>query len=428
MEYQKNILILVVVLLVALAVYLTVQGMPGTNSDNDSQAQLSEVESLLIKGISFGQSVDNYVYSYTRVSDGYFSTYALIKNGNKSKIEVSTPLSYKEVYFLENDTIMCVDYRSGSVCASVHGNAELKNYLDSLKAEFFNDVRINRNLEDMNYLISNNYVILGPVIEQSMVNGHACNRIRYVLDYNNITVSEAARFGVGTSTPKLFMRSMCIDESNEYRYEETLNYSYEGRVHEYSSQLVEFKSAAEEILPPSELEDASVLISKFHAERTQQAKLAECYTTKEGDALNICISNIALDLHDTDLCEYANGRRDRCLVAIVPLTKNELICPMINDLSYKDDCYIELAGAYKNSTYCDNIQNSSKVEFCMNVSVSSTPSNTSPQNVLGTDPTDIVINEIPDNSSGSYVDYIIDRMIGSENDSENMTNTTNEST
>ncbi|MBU0532378.1 hypothetical protein KKB44_02690 [Candidatus Micrarchaeota archaeon] len=358
MEYQQKIVLLVVVLLVALAIYFTITiEMPVTE-----EANTTEVKELLLKGMEFGKGLNEYTYAYTDVSDGYRVGYVIAMRGNDSSVEVTNPLSYKKIYFLSNDTILCIEYPPGDeACSSVQNNDRVKNYITSISVKFFNDTRIEKNINDLNYLISNNYIIL----HSEITNKSKCREITYTLDYSNASVMDAARFGIGATTPKVFEWTMCINNDSGYVYEKSFTYNYSNMEHYYEFELNTFSKYAGLIMPPENLSGGAV--NAFEKEREQQIKLANCYTTKQGNERDKCISDLALTLKRKDMCELADGRRDRCFISLVPITKDETVCPLVTDLAFKDDCYIELAGAYKNTTYCENIQNESKLEFCMEV-------------------------------------------------------------
>jgi len=359
MDYQQKIVIVVVVLLLLLAVYfVATQEVPETEGPEES----SEAMELLIKGLSFGEGHEDYVYSYVEVSDEYKTEYTLTKNGNESLIEVRNPLSIKKAYYLGNDTILCVEYPPGKEsCSSVKHSEALENYMNSLHVKLLDDASIEKNKRDMEYLLAQGYVKLSPEVTE----GEGCSEVTYRLDYSNASLADAARFGVQTNAPRVFDFVMCINNGTGYMHEMTFNWTYEGEGHYKTRTLVSFKSYSSPITAPEELDGNAM--ARLENEREQYVKLVECYTDMEGEDRNRCIATIALDTHRTDLCELAGERRDRCLVSIVPLTKDVGICPAINDPSFRDDCYIELAGAYKNSTYCDEIQNASKMDFCLDV-------------------------------------------------------------
>lgn len=361
MDYQQKIVIVVVVLLLLLAVYfVATQETPEAEEPEDSSGAME----LLLKGLGFGQGHGEYVYSYTEVSDDYKTEYIFTKNGNESLVEVRNPLSSKKAYYLSNDTILCVEYPPGKEsCSSVKYNEMLRNYMNSLQVKLPNDDSIEQGKRDMEYLLAQGYVKLDPEITEKT----GCSEITYRLDYSNASLADAGRFGIQSNSPKVFDFRMCINNDTGYMHEMSFNWTYEGEGHYKTITLVSFSSYSSPITAPEELDGNAM--GRLENEREQYVKLVDCYVSMEGEDRNRCIATIALDTHRTDLCELAGERRDRCLVSIVPLTKDVEICPEINDLSFKDDCYIELAGAYKNSTYCDNVQNASKMEFCLEVAV-----------------------------------------------------------
>jgi hypothetical protein len=382
MEYQEKILLLVVVLLVALAVYLTLVAPVAKPVANVSpNVSTAAAEDLLLKGLSFGMGQANYVYAYNEVSDGYRTSYVLTKNGNDSLLEVQNPLSTKQVYFLSNDTILCMSYRGNQTCASVQNEQSLANYLKSLRVKFLSDDLIQMNKDDISYLAYHGYAILDPSLRNGSIGGHRCTVVSYLLDFGNMSVDEAATFGVSSTTPKTFNWSVCVDNATGYLRGKSFNYTYGGMLHSYEYDLVSYAPASSPITPPQDL--SGDVMTPLLGEMNLQLQMANCYTTKQGDALDECIATFALNNNNKALCEFAGGRRDRCLVAFVPVTRDVSICPAIESQPYKDDCYIELAGAYKNSSWCNDLQNASETGFCMNVSMPVAPTLPPAQNGTG---------------------------------------------
>jgi hypothetical protein len=367
MEYQEKILLLVTVLLIALAVYLTLTAPVAKPATNITNVSTNGVEELLLKGLSFGTGQVNYVYAYNVVSDGYNTSYVLTKNGNDSLIAVQDPLSTKEVYFLSNDTILCMTYEGAENCASVQNQSLLANYLELLHVQFFNDALIRDNKNDLSYLVSNGYIKLNPILTNDSVNGNPCTEITYVLDYTNISVAEAAHFGVSATTPKVFNWSMCVGSSTGYPWEKSFNYTYDAMLQTYTVDMVSYNPLPPVIVVPKNL--SGDVITPLLAEMGQQEQLADCYTTKQGEPLDTCLANFALTNRQPAICQSTGALVDRCLFTIVQLTNDANICPTILSQPYKDDCYIELAGFYKNSSWCADLQNASNMAQCMNVSI-----------------------------------------------------------
>ncbi|MBI5046373.1 hypothetical protein HZC07_01435 [Candidatus Micrarchaeota archaeon] len=367
MEYHEKIVLAVVLLLVGLAVYLAVSNKP---APLPAPLNVSQGRALVMNALSFGYSAQNYTYSFSETSDGYEVNYTLRKVGNQSMAEIKNPLSLKQIYFLDNDTIICINLSGNTTCSSVTGNSDLDNYLRSVRVKFINPLYIDSNKQDFDYLVRNKYVIFNS-IQKSTVSGNSCTAVSYTLDFNNLSVSEGARFGISAVSPKIFDWVFCVSDSG-FPYQRLFNYSYQGANHTYSVRGLSFSASSSPITAPSNLTAgvADVLLR----EKEQQIALAGCYV-QTGDNKDKCIMGAAISFRKKEICEFAGGRRDKCLVALVPSTKDLTICSSISQPSYVDDCYLELGGAYKNSSYCSQILNVSKSAMCMNVS--QTPAKTS---------------------------------------------------
>jgi hypothetical protein len=358
MEYQK-ILLLATVLIIGAAVYIMIT-IPQAPPAGDSEA----AESLMLKSSSFGRGLGEYIYSYSEVSDGYKTTYTLDSSGGQRMAEVLNPLSTKRVYILRNDTVFCIKYPVNETCTSIEGNSEMANYVAFIQSKFFNDTIIDRSRSNLEYLLSKGYLRLEPDVADGTSGTFACKRISYIIDYSNLSLDEAARFGISSDSPKRFALSACIEETSGLAYETTLGYSDNSGVqHTRVMRVSSFKTEQLPLITPP-LDLSGDAISVLRKEREQQVRLATCHTDKQGEEREKCVSDIALQLRRKDLCELTGERRDRCLVALVPLTKDTTICSAISDSSFKDDCYIELAGAYKDGSFCSSVKDPAKIPAC----------------------------------------------------------------
>ncbi len=363
MNVQDKILVGVAIALIMVAMVITFLPPPQPEEDN-----LEEVEALIRKAGEFGKGATDYYYSYEEDNDGYRIVYTLHAKGGEKMIEITNPLSVKKLYLLKNDTILCADFMRVSKCSSVLNNTDplLHNYLLSLQRKFFDDENIEKEVEQMDYFLTYGFVILSPDIIAKTLNGRKCIEISYLIDYTNMTVDEANRFGISPSSPKQFDWRMCINNETGEVYSKYFNYSYLGREHEWGYKLLELEwNTNRQIVPPENITEGTydVLLE----ESRWKNELQDCYSGSEEDK-DRCIATIALQLKMKSICYLAGERRDRCLVSIVPLTLDETICTAVTDPGYRDDCYIEMAGGTKNNSYCSWITDPSKAEFCMNVS------------------------------------------------------------
>jgi len=265
---------------------------------------------------------------------------------------------------------LCITYGDGQGCSYISGNADAENYLNSISANFFNDTVINANDHDATYLLERGYIMLDPTVSKETINGHGCDAIDYIENMTNVTVDDAARFGIGATTPKIFYWSMCVDNKTGYLYDRTFNYTYNGINYTSEFQLISLVPNAQAITPPQNMSGDAIEV--LMNERTEQTYIAACITEKSGDERDKCVETEAREQERPDICLIAGARKDECLVSLVPLLKNVLICGSVTDPSYKDDCFIELAGAYKNDTYCSNIMNSSNIPICEQAAIPAT--------------------------------------------------------
>jgi hypothetical protein len=365
MEYQK-VVIMVAVFLAVMAIYFVATSqVPEAVEENSTAAS-----ELLMKGMRFGLGSTNYVFAYTEIADDYTVKYLLERDGDNRSITVENPLSVKKAFFTENETMMCIQYPTGAneTCAYITDETDLDNYVDSLSSKFLNDAIIERNKNDVEYLIENDYLTIEPGIETNIVDGNECGEIIYSIDFTNISLSDAARFGISSSTPKQFDWRMCIDNQTGMIYEKYFNYTLDGMVHTYEIKAATFSKGTASVILPNETADSITTI--LTNERVQYAKLAGCYNEYQDAERDDCISDLAITLERKDICLLADGKTEMCLMSLVPMTKDQAICDLITNSNYVDDCYIELAGAYKNSSYCDAIVNTTKIEQCYNISIS----------------------------------------------------------
>lgn len=373
MRATDKILLAIAAVLVVAALFLVFTRPDVPTQDEEKENAARE---LFIKAVDIGKGQENYYYSYTEVENQFSSTYSLLKKWNQSMIEIENILSRKQIYFLEEDTILCIEYNNQEeVCSSVENETDLENYLDSIDRIFFDDQRIEDTKTNMEYFERYNYIIFDPETKENTVDGHPCVEFNYQFDFNNMSVYEASRFGIGTYTPKEFFWTMCADKTTGEIYEKSVEYTQNGVEYRNSFKLVSSEwGTSKTIVAPENLTKGAVDI--LIEEKTQQTNIVGCYLEQDVEDQERCLAVIALNIRNKDICGLTEERKDRCLVSIVPLTKDESICLEIEDKEFKDDCYIEMTGATGNKSYCEKIVNSSKNEFCMNLTVTESGSDT----------------------------------------------------
>jgi hypothetical protein len=367
MKDFEKVLIGLIFILVMAAVILMI--LP-KNVEEDRPDVVAPARELFIKGSLNGLGQKDYYYHYAESSDGYITEYELHRRSNKSMVSITSPTSRREVYFLENDTILCVDFMDERECSSVKNEGGLENYLASVKGMLLKDSRMRQTVDDMEYFERYGYIEFSPNITLQNYDGQDCHKISYKFDFRNMSVYEAARFNIGPNTPERFNYTMCVVNSTGDVLHKEANYESGGKVHNNQFDLIEADWNTDmELNVPNESDgDALWLLAE-----SNRHDISSCYAEETPEDKNRCIAIVALTLKDKSLCYLAGERKDRCLVSIVPLTGDGEICQDITDPLFKDDCYIEMAGVTGDESYCDLVSDSEKKEFCQNVSASYVP-------------------------------------------------------
>lgn len=361
--YEKIFVGIALVLIIAAVIVAVLPAHPGQPEEELDETTLEGLK-IINTSVNMGRGLEDYTYSFAEKSNGYTETYKLVKNGNEQYVETDDILSVKKAYFMENDTILCIDYMETSRCSSTKDNTDtrLTRYYSYLKSKFFDDVKMANEEVRVDELFDGGYLKINNV-ENDEINGHACRLVEYVIDYREMSITEAERYGISPSSPKYFEWQICADD--EKVYYKYFTYTYGGNLHEWEYTLFELDDA-EVIEAPAELEQGAydVLVEQM----VKKGELTDCLNNEKGAERDRCVANVARDVYSEELCEVAGDRRDRCLVSLMPFLLDEAICEKIVDQSFADDCYIEMAGGNKDNSYCDSILNESKIDICMNVS------------------------------------------------------------
>ena len=353
-------------IIVFVALFLIGSGAPPKQEDKAQTAK-----ELFLKAVTLGENASSYLYSYGEINDGFPENYTLSSDGVNSAVAIDSPLSNKIVYFLQNDTILCITYLKNQSCASVADVNETTRYVSSMKMRLFDNDRIRAAMLDNEYKINHSMMTFSPaMIEKQFQGGKTCTEIGFAIDYSNITIQEMSRFGIAQGSPTYFEGKECINNETGVIYEYSFNYTFQKKVHESGFLLngIDF-SYKTPVTPPELAGDA---ISTMYDEGSYKRDLMACYL-KSNEDKEKCIAVLAQELKSKELCEYAGTRRDRCLVSLIPVSGDSAICQTILTPEFKDDCYIEMAGFSKNESWCGQVQDSTKNKFCLNVSQPAPP-------------------------------------------------------
>ncbi|MFH1221888.1 MAG: hypothetical protein V1492_02260 [Candidatus Micrarchaeota archaeon] len=350
-SYEKGFLVLaVVLLLVAVAVNVLVPQTPVVPK-NETNATFEEGKQLVFFAVNFGRNSTDYAYAYRETSNGYLETYQLVKNGQRRYLQTDDMLSVKKFYFLENSTILCVDYQGSSQCSATDNitDTQLQKYYAYLKGKYLNPDNMAKEQFMFESLFQKGFVKINDVTDAT-VDGHKCRMVTYEIDYSYMTVDQAGEFGITPTSPKHFYWKICAD--SKLVYYKYFNYTYNGLPNDWEFKLVQF-GPQDDINPPQNLsEDSYQLLIE---EMQNKGAFTNCFR-QLGDDKDHCVAISALNLLEPRVCALAGGRTDRCYMSLMPLLLNESICTLIQDANFKDDCYIELAGGKRTGATAARLQ------------------------------------------------------------------------
>jgi len=359
MNNQEKMLVAITVALIVMAVYITFVQPSQPVVDETGHAR-----DLLNTAIAVGGGQDEYYYSFKETSDGYPVEYVLFIKDGKKMIGISNPFADKEIYYLENDTILCEHFAGIDICSSVKNNTDpyFVNYINSLETLFFDDFYISQRKQKMDFLFEEGHAVMSPDVEVKTINGKTCEEINYLIDYSTLSVVNANRYGIAAGLGKENW-TMCVDSAAGLAYYQSASYSYLGMPHEFYIELLEADWNPADMTVPENLTEGAygVLLE----EKGWQAQYQDC-EAYQGETKDNCITDIATILKSKKICELAGSWRDKCLLIVVSLKPDESICTTIEDSSIVDDCYLEMAYATKDSGYCSKIVDSAKQEDCIN--------------------------------------------------------------
>jgi len=365
MEFKPAYAVAALIIIFA-ALFFIGSGAPPKQEDKTQIAK-----QLFMKAVSLGENTSSYQYSYMETNDGFPENYTLSSDGVNSAVAIDSPLSNKKIYFMQNDTILCITYLKNQSCSSVADVNETKRYVSYMKNRLFDKDRISAAMLDNEYKINHSIMVFSPtMIEKQLLGGKACTEISFAIDYSNITLQEMSRFGIAQGSPTYFEGKECINNETGVIYEYNFNYTFPGKVHEFGFLLNGIDFIYKTPVTPPEL--AGDAVSAMYDESSYKRDLMACYL-KAGEEKEKCIALLAQELKSKELCGYVGMRRDRCLVSLIPVSGDSTICPTILTAEFKDDCYIEMAGFSKNESWCSQVQDSTKNRFCLNVSQPAPP-------------------------------------------------------
>lgn len=347
----------VIVLIVILAVVAVVALLPAKKRD---------AEMLFFKSLTVGNGSENYLYEYEEETvKGFVVKTTLIKQGPTRFAEITTPISKKTVYFLPDDTLMCVEIGEEKACDSFMNETAVQKYLNSVSSLFIDDAKISNEIKIMKTLSEKGALTFSDEVIDAEVDGRACKEISFLLNYSVLSLTDLAALGI-KGTPFEIYGSYCVDPESGERYTKRYNYTYLGKAAGITFKLLNAEwNATKEISIPTVFDNNT--LSLIYTENELEQEVLECLDKSDKSKMEHCIRTLALEKRFAPACELAGDMKEMCFMNVAIIERKTGLCEKTGTL--RDDCYIEIAAKELNSTYCDQISDLTKKQFCYNVSM-----------------------------------------------------------
>jgi hypothetical protein len=360
MDFKKYLPYVLALVLLVVLIYLASPLLKPTPQVKDKTAEL-----LYMRALETGKGKTTYLYSYNESMNGFpLKTTLTVYGGNKF-MKQEDLFSTKEIFWIGNDSYVCVTYGNHYACAYANNDSSLKSYVKQLDAAFFDSYRISNDVGDKQLLLDRNALLFDKV-QNSEVNGKPCSLITYHMDFSNLTFDDLNKLGVTQMNTNRIDGTICINNETGEPLEKTFWFSQYNR--NLSVRWTLLQSDWNYATPINFTGNASKewtnsVIGLLSGASSADSDLLSCLG-KDGLEKDKCLFTMAIQNGYEQLCPLAGSKISICQQNFAAVAKDQKKCVVIADASVKDDCYVELAATLKNATLCDSVVDVAKKTQC----------------------------------------------------------------
>jgi|GEM_PF-3425864 hypothetical protein len=363
---SKNTLWLVLGLIVILAgAYLVWQYvLPGISS-GQVDAKKKEAEALYFQSLNVGKGTVSYSYSYEENLGGYMVKTTLLTDGIRSEAIIESPFAKREVFYMENDTVICVTFAGTKACSSAGNDTALRSYLKGVKGYFFTPERFKADNETIS-LLMNSGALTFESAEKTTVNGKECYNIKYLVNYSVLSLSDSIKLGISQSSPIQVYGEVCYDPKAKEVYTKSFTYKRFGKDQFTNWKLLDSKWEYSGKIEIGMNLSNGTAISLLYDSVDMQNEFIACLD-KGGAQADSCVFSFAVNYEYPSVCKYAGTKADICTMNFAIFERDLEMCKEVSDPNVRDDCRIEIAGKLKDGTVCDSLDDSTRKQYCLDV-------------------------------------------------------------
>ena len=326
---------------------------------------------LLLASFDRGAALTDYSIKYSANDNGAKSSYALVKNGSDRWISVRGTFGKMAGFFgKDNSTdVVCLEYGGIEKCAMSGNNTNMADIAASLKILLPTSTAYLNQKDDTRKLISTGAIKLADGMVKEKAGEYNTQKIRYMLDYSNLTVQQMITLGISPTDESLLAITdqnvvFWIDDDSGLMVKSHATYNNRGTVGFYDTDYSEISTSAAQIPDrPGTLVSIEGFVGFYARSVEDYADRAACLS-ETGSARDYCFRNIAVEKKSWETCDLINSKEiyESCSLIVAQETNNHAICDALGVLS--DECYIAVVGETGNFELCGNLKNQTLIPTC----------------------------------------------------------------
>ncbi|MFA5050154.1 MAG: hypothetical protein WC501_04045 [Candidatus Micrarchaeia archaeon] len=315
--------------------------------------------------LSFLEKYPQNYYSkeYLLDLDGLEKTMLLIQNQEGKYFQSSAVFYTEKIYFLDNETIMCLTYGKKERCAKIEESQELKKYADSKLIEFPSKELSEKDIAISQFLLEKGAMNFSQDITEINVSNIPCTLLEYSLDFKKLSIEDLSKVGMTSAQLEVysnFKNQVCFDENGDKLFS-NLTYLINAIPTHYTRTLLKTDSSGSFEIP-KELSNESQLMEFFGTYQNTEKAFYACIYDENPEN---CFKTEGVYSDNEAYCQMAGSKKDDCILIVGTKKLDFNLCLQIIDLDKKDDCILEISSKLKTNSYCQSIENSGKKETCL---------------------------------------------------------------
>jgi eight-cysteine-cluster-containing protein len=336
------------------------------NVTENATGNASLQKALLLGSMQKFANSPSYTYVFGENADGHESVTTTASSPAFRAYMINTSIYARMALSNGTDSVICVYFGRKASCSDAPENSSL---MRQHKALISSVPGVMAAIEEKRMGIlerAGGLEFTGPAVRDS-VGGIECNRFSYRLDYSVLTLSDLNDMGISPSAPVVLYYSnytaeYCIDDSYDVLTAK-FNYSMQGarKGSQTTALSHRWNQSSLSDFPVVALSPANETEALFLDALSAEASVNACAKTADRD---LCVRTYAIDQDLPYMCLSAGKMKDSCILLLATRDVYPEMCQFVGNLSLRDDCWTEMAARLNQSSYCANVLDAAKVEYC----------------------------------------------------------------